>query len=68
MYAPFIKQILTSWPIKNRKTPQDWKDMARSILEHAANLQWLAWQRDEAREIAQQNRARGRDFHRSTTQ
>ena len=43
MYAPFIKQILTSWPIKNRKTPQDWKDMARSILEYAANLQWLAW-------------------------
>ena len=68
MHLPSVKQILTSWTIKNRLIPQDWKDMARAILEPAANLQWFTCWRDKLRELAQQNRARGRDFHRSTTQ
>ena len=57
MHSTFVKQILTSWAIKNRIIPQDWKDMARAILEPAANLQWVAWWRDWEREIAHQNRA-----------
>ena len=40
MHLPFVKQILTSWAIKNRIILQDWKDMARDILEPATNLQW----------------------------
>ena len=37
MHLPFVKQILTSWAIKNRIIPQDWKDMAK--LEPASHLQ-----------------------------
>ena len=62
MHLPSVKQILTSWTIKNRLIPQDWKDMARSILEPAANLQCFEWWRDEVREIARLNRARGREI------
>jgi hypothetical protein len=51
---------LTSWAIKNRIIPQDWKDMARAILEPASNLQWFPWWRNKEREIARQSRARGR--------
>ena len=62
MHLPTVKQILTSWAIKNRIIPQDWKDMARAVLEPAANLQWFAWWRGEVNEIARQNRARGREI------
>lgn len=62
MHSPFVKQILISWAIKNRVIPQDWKDMVRAILEPAENLQWISWWREEVREIARQNRARGRDI------
>jgi hypothetical protein len=41
MHFPFVKQILTSWAIKNRIIPQDWKDMARGILK-PANVHWFA--------------------------
>ena len=36
MHSPFVKQILTSWAIKNRIIPQDWKDIAKAILEPAS--------------------------------
>ena len=36
--------------------------MEKAILEPAAHLQWFLRWRDEAREIAQQNRARGREI------
>lgn len=36
--------------------------MAKAILEPASYLQWLSWWREGAREIEQQNRARGRDI------
>ena len=62
MHFQFVKQIPTSWAIKNRIIPQDWKDMTRAILEPTANLQWLACWRDEARKIAGQNRTRGREI------
>ena len=62
MHLPFVKQILTSWAINNRLIHQDRKDMARGILEPAANLQWFAWWRGEVNEIARQNRARGREI------
>jgi hypothetical protein len=62
MQWPFVKQILTSWAIKNRIIPQDWKDMARAILEPAANLQWFTCWRDKVRELAQQNRAKVREI------
>ena len=52
MRSPFVKQIMTSWAIKNRIISHDWKDIAREILEPAANLQLFAWWRDEVREIA----------------
>jgi hypothetical protein len=48
----FLKQILISCTIKNRITPQDWKDMARAILEPDANLQWFKWWRDKLWNIA----------------
>ena len=41
MHFPSVKQILTSWAIKNRIIPQDWKDMAIAILK-PANVQWFA--------------------------
>jgi len=56
MHSPFVKRI------KNRIIPHDWKDMARAILEPAANSQWNSWWREEVREIARQNRARGREI------
>lgn len=52
MHFPFVKQILTSWAIKNRIILQDWKDMARTTLEPVSYLQWFLWQREEANEIA----------------
>jgi hypothetical protein len=36
MQLPFVQQILTSWDIKNRIIPQEWKGRAR-ILEPASN-------------------------------
>ena len=36
--------------------------MARAILEPAANLQWFTCWRDKLRELAQQNRAKGRQI------
>ena len=62
MHLPFVKQILTSWAIKNRIIPQDWSVRAKLILEPAANLQCFEWWRDEVREIARLNRARGREI------
>ena len=62
MHSPFVKQILTSWAIKNRIIPQDWKDTAKAILEPTSYLQWFLWWREEANEIAQQNWARGREI------
>jgi hypothetical protein len=47
MHSPFVKQILTSWAIKNTIIPQDWKDMARAILKPAAYLQWFTRWRDD---------------------
>jgi hypothetical protein len=48
IYLIFVKQVLTSWILKNI-IPQDWKDMVRAILEPAANSQWLTWWRVKAR-------------------
>nr|CDQ07277.1 Bm11540 [Brugia malayi] len=59
MHSPFVKQMLTSWSIKSRVIPKDWEDMAKAILEPGPYLQWLSWWREEAREIAHKNRARG---------
>ena len=56
MHLPSVKQILTSWTIKNRLIPQDWEDMARAILQPATHFQWFSWWREEARKIAWQNR------------
>ena len=50
MHSPFVKQILTSWTIKKRIIPQDWKNMTRTILEPAAYLQWVSWWRDRVRD------------------
>ena len=52
MHFPFVKQILTSWTIKNRLIPQDWEDMARTILQPATHFQWFSWWREEARKRA----------------
>ena len=43
MHSPFVKQILTSWAIKNRIIPQDWKFMAKAILEPESHFQWFSW-------------------------
>ena len=56
MHLPTVKQILTSWTIRNRLIPQDWEDMARAILQPATHFQWFSWWREEARKIAWQNR------------
>ena len=52
MHLPSVKQILTSWTIKNRLIPQDWKDMARTILQPATHFQWFSWWREEVMKIA----------------
>ena len=52
MHLPTVKQILTSWTIKNRLIPQDWEDMARAILQPATHFQWFSWWREEARKRA----------------
>jgi hypothetical protein len=52
MHFPSVKQILTSWTIKNRLIPQDWKDMARTILQPATHFQWFSWWREEVMKIA----------------
>ena len=52
MHLPTVKQILTSWAIKNRIIPQDWEDMARAIQEPATHFQWFSWWREEARKRA----------------
>lgn len=57
MHSSFEKQILTSWAIRSRTIPQDWKDMAKTILP----LPWFSWWRKE-KETAPQNKARGRDI------
>ena len=49
MQSPFVKQILTSLVIKNRIIPQDWKDMAKAILEPMSHLQWFSWWREEVK-------------------
>ncbi|KAL6067262.1 hypothetical protein STEG23_006100 [Scotinomys teguina] len=39
--------------------PQDWKDLVTAVLEPGAQLQWLAWLREESRVLEQQYRPRG---------
>lgn len=51
MHSPFVKEILTSRAIKNRIIPQEWKDMAKTILEPVPHLQLFLWWREEAKEI-----------------
>ena len=52
MHFPSVKQILTSWTIKNSQIPQDWEDMAREIQQPATHFQWFSWWREEARKRA----------------
>ena len=52
MHFPSVKQILTSWTIKNKLISQDWKDMARTILQPATHFQWFSWWREEVMKIA----------------
>jgi sensor domain CHASE-containing protein len=52
IYFPFVKQILTSLTTKNTIILQDWKDMAKAILEPQKHLQWFLLWREEAKKIA----------------
>lgn len=66
MHSPFEQQILTSWTIKYIIIRQAWKDLAKAILGPASHLQYLSWWREEAKEIACEKRASGRDLQRSS--
>ncbi|KAL6040241.1 hypothetical protein STEG23_020317 [Scotinomys teguina] len=59
IHSPFVKQMLNSWSTCNRIVPQDWKDLVTAVLEPGAQLQWLAWLREESRVLEQQYRPRG---------
>jgi hypothetical protein len=52
--------MLISWATKYRTILQDWKDMAKALLEPKSHLQCFSWWRKEAKEIAWQNIAKGR--------
>ena len=52
MHLPFLQQILTFEAINNSISPQNWKDVAKAILELASHLQCFSWWREEVREIA----------------
>ena len=60
MHLPFLQQILTIKAINNSISSQNWKDMAKAILEPASHLQCFSWWREEVKEIAWKNRAMGR--------
>jgi hypothetical protein len=52
LHSPFVKQILTSWVVKNRIILQDWKGMARPLSKHDPYLEGVSWWRGEAKKIA----------------
>ena len=55
MYSPYVKQILNSWVTHNRTVPQDWKNLAITILEAGPQLQWRTWWKEESTVIEQLN-------------
>lgn len=61
MHVPFGQQTLTSWATKNSTIPQDWKGMAKAGLQPASRIQCFSWWREEEKDIACENRARGRE-------
>lgn len=59
MHSPFVKQLLNSWSSCNRIIPKDWRDLVKTVLEPASQLQWSTWFREEAKTIEQYCRAGG---------
>ena len=59
LHSFFVREMLKTWALSNKVTPQDWNQLLSAVLESRPLLHWKCLFKQEARLLDQQERAKG---------